>query len=526
MQPPVTVSLIRTDTVDNADWPSPAGMVPALNQEQQRAEATLVRAVNWATLIFIAVLSVLCGIWGYYHRAAAYEAAEAALERQRAAIAGHVTAVFRLSETFLAGADRWIAANPAMDPRFDPKFAQLVLDFQGVAHEAMLVRTVDADGTLNLVPPGDPLKKANVADRDYFRAAMSAPPGTIVISAPFVGRATGKWAIAVAKRLTKPTEGLAVVFVAAELSLFDALFESHHRPEGCVISLIRRDGTLLARSGVAPDRLGRNVSRSAVFVSGLSRSEQGVVRGAVTEEGGGDGIISYGVLPGYPLLLTVAQSTAAVEAATWRTLYLVTGALLALTTLLLLARWRVVLLLRRLSQHRQLLGVLASQDHLTGIMNRRRFLEACDEAFHRVQRYGENCSFIVLDIDHFKDINDRYGHPAGDAVLKHLVATCKECLRGSDYLGRLGGEEFGVLLPNTGLEGAAQLAERMRRRIEDGATEWNNASMKITASFGLTEISAADPNFEAVFGRADHSLYEAKSLGRNRICRAEWRGNA
>ena len=249
-------------------------------------------------------------------------------------------------------------------------------------------------------------------------------------------------------------------------------------------------------------------------------ADQGVI---VTQASYTDNIpklLAYGRIAKYPLVVAVSESIGAIEQETRRNAYTVAVALLVITLAALLARWRVLLLFEKLSDNRRMLGVLASQDHLTSAMNRRRFLEVCDEAMSRARRYREKLAFVIIDIDHFKHINDDYGHPAGDFVLKSFAATCRECLREVDHFGRLGGEEFGILLPNTNLEGAEQLAERIRLRVEATEIIWNGTPLHLTASFGITELTEADATFDTAYVRSDKALYRAKELGRNRTCSA------
>jgi len=161
---------------------------------------------------------------------------------------------------------------------------------------------------------------------------------------------------------------------------------------------------------------------------------------------------------------------------------------------------------------------LAVTDALTGLSNRRRITEATEEAFRKAQRYELPTGFILLDLDHFKQINDTYGHDSGDAVLQILAKALSGQIRDCDLLGRFGGEEFVVLLPETGVEGARLLAERLRRTIEaleivlpDGGT------LRVTASFGVSAVLPGDGEGRAALKRADRALYRAKNSGRNGV---------
>src|SRR5204863_10164224 len=119
----------------------------------------------------------------------------------------------------------------------------------------------------------------------------------------------------------------------------------------------------------------------------------------------------------------------------------------------------------------------------------------------------------MFDIDHFKDINDRYGHLCGDAVLAAVGARMREVLRGNDLKCRYGGEEFLVLLPETPMEGARRVADTLQRALAEMAVRWNDATLNITASFGVTTALPSDVDSHGIIGRADAALYRAKAQG-------------
>jgi diguanylate cyclase (GGDEF)-like protein/PAS domain S-box-containing protein len=159
---------------------------------------------------------------------------------------------------------------------------------------------------------------------------------------------------------------------------------------------------------------------------------------------------------------------------------------------------------------------LASIDILTGTYNRRRFMELAKLEEERCRRYGHPLSILMMDIDHFKQINDTFGHAAGDEVLRQFALTCSTVLRQHDVLGRLGGEEFAAFLPETGIEGARITAERLRITVANLRIPWNTQTLQFTISVGVTSLHNQE-NFDAALHRADQALYEAKAKGRNRV---------
>lgn len=156
---------------------------------------------------------------------------------------------------------------------------------------------------------------------------------------------------------------------------------------------------------------------------------------------------------------------------------------------------------------------LAQHDGLTGLLNRRQVLRQGEQEFERAKRYHTPLSIVSFDIDHFKEINDEFGHAEGDKVLKCVGNICKDVVRGSDFVGRLGGEEFLIVLSHSEKEGALKFAERVRERLSQDVN--HHLRCTVTASFGVVQMSANDTDFESLLQRADIAMYHAKSHGRN-----------
>jgi diguanylate cyclase (GGDEF)-like protein len=163
---------------------------------------------------------------------------------------------------------------------------------------------------------------------------------------------------------------------------------------------------------------------------------------------------------------------------------------------------------------------LATTDFLTGISNNRSFFETGEREIQRARRYGRPLGVLMFDIDHFKRINDTYGHAAGDQVLVAIAAACRNFLRDIDIFGRLGGEEFAILLPETDLAGGRATAERLRSAIAETGIEAGAATLHVTISLGVSVLFPDDERIEQVLKRADDAMYEAKRGGRNRTMTA------
>ena len=161
---------------------------------------------------------------------------------------------------------------------------------------------------------------------------------------------------------------------------------------------------------------------------------------------------------------------------------------------------------------------MAITDELTGIANRRCLIQVGEQELQRIRRSSEPLCVIMIDIDNFKHINDTYGHPAGDAVIQAAARVCAESVREIDTVGRMGGEEFAIILPLTDQAGATELAERLRGRISETVVPWGaDGEIRFTVSMGVAEFKPHVFDFASLLGMADQGLYRAKNLGRNRV---------
>lgn len=169
--------------------------------------------------------------------------------------------------------------------------------------------------------------------------------------------------------------------------------------------------------------------------------------------------------------------------------------------------------------HRQARALerLLREDDLTGAASRRHFMERLELECARVARYGRTCTLALADLDHFKSVNDRYGHAGGDAVLRHVATLWSAQVRSADLVGRLGGEEFAILFTDTALDDAAVVVERAREAVARRPALFGDTAIAATASFGLADTATAGSDPKRLFDAADRALYRAKALGRNRV---------
>jgi diguanylate cyclase (GGDEF)-like protein len=172
---------------------------------------------------------------------------------------------------------------------------------------------------------------------------------------------------------------------------------------------------------------------------------------------------------------------------------------------------------------------LATTDGMTGIYNRRHFLKLADREWHRARRYRRPLSFLMIDIDYFKSINDNFGHEMGDQMIVHLANLARECKRETDVLARIGGEEFALLLPEADLREARALAERLREEVAENPLVASLHRIPATVSVGVATACATMMEISDLMKASDHALYDAKRRGRNRVicfaagdCNSSW----
>ncbi len=168
-----------------------------------------------------------------------------------------------------------------------------------------------------------------------------------------------------------------------------------------------------------------------------------------------------------------------------------------------------------LEQARRQLDVLATRDDLTGLHNRRHFMSRVEAEWDRAKRYGNSAALLLIDVDHFKQVNDRHGHLCGDELLRRIAAAAADLLRQPDLLARYGGEEFVVFLPHTDTLGAIDVAERLRERVKGLVLDWAGQRVTTSVSIGVAPLRLEMASIDWLLHEADTALYTAKAEGRN-----------
>lgn len=481
------------------------------------------RALRNVKLLASVFLISLWGFFAYWAVASRQETlakTEVGLVQMTHAVEQYARNVVKLAELFQATAERWLDANVSTNPSTDPGFVDLIDDFRRRTAGLIDIRMVTASGDLFYLP-GDPQRPLdNVSDREYFKAAMGAKPGVQHIGVPVISRVSGGWRLPITTRMKRPHHGLEVINASVSLGEMTETFENERpKPLGS-ISLWRDDGILLARGPHSDDVIGKPLARQgSTHLDRITREPSGVFFSPDSPVDGAQRFVSFKRLDGLPLIVVV---TATLDDALepWRR-----QVIMAAIVLLLVTVWGAVFsrqlvdALRRLAANTRELERLATVDALTGLYNRRHFMETGTHEQARTHRYGSPMALIVVDADGFKQINDTWGHPAGDRVLKGLAHVMLDSVRDQDTVGRLGGEEFAVILPETDQAGAVAIAERMRAAVQAMtlAIADDGTALGVTVSVGIATVDNHNDSFEAALGRADKALYRAKELGRNRV---------
>ncbi|NSL53415.1 GGDEF domain-containing protein [Uliginosibacterium aquaticum] len=472
--------------------------------------------------LWLSMFALLAVMWGLVlvfsgmYRDRLLSDATRELEQLNSVVTQHTLALLKSVETDLRVVDLWLQAHVNSDPLTDPAFLALLEELRRLSGDLIDLRLLSSDGTVHPGADAAGSGPVNVSDRDYFKAQLGHGERRLYIGSPVVRRTTGTWGIPISWRLENERAGLKMVVAVVELDRLIKPHEQWRLKEWGGLLLVRADGRLLSRAPMDPAMLGKDVSGSPNFPR-FHTAERGHFESDGRFSDGVRRIVSFEHLPDKSLFVVATRGfDEALEPyfATRRLVFTVAGVLSVLALAFAGFMHRIQRSLFKAQHHIQR---LAMEDELTGVMNRRAFFLQAGREFARVSRAKGRLSLLMMDIDHFKQINDRHGHAVGDEVLAALPALWAQALRRGDLLGRLGGEEFGVLLPDTGPEGAAEIAERLRALSARSRPSSRVAALEVTISIGVASSTPADADWQAILARADAALYRAKATGRNRV---------
>ncbi|MGH8855893.1 MAG: sensor domain-containing diguanylate cyclase [Telluria sp.] len=495
-------------------------------------------AVRYAILLLALFCMLLVAVqaWSAWTaRASRLAESAAATSNMAGALAAQAESTIRIVDTVLAGVVERVEQDgmaPARAERMREHLRTMVKEVKEL-HGLFIY---GPNGSW-LVTSLDREISGNNADREYFQYHRAHPDRGLHLGPPIRSRSTGVWILPVSRRIDNADGSFAGVALGTiRIDFFADLYDSFDVGKEGAILLGLDNGTVIYRHPFNEKLIGSSVAHSPIFQHYKS---QGPV-GSATARSGIDGVervYSYRHLDRLPLLVSTARSQREVLAE-WRqsTLLMSAGTLLVVVMLTLVGarlvrqimirdelEGELVIAKERLQARNRELTVLATNDGLTGIANRRHFEDILPLELNRSKRTGAPLSLVLLDVDFFKKYNDRYGHVAGDECLRQVASTlCAGLARPTDLVARYGGEEFAIILPSTGQVGARYVAERLRLAVMDLAIVHADSPSGIaTISAGACTFHAAageDGEQEAFVRRADALLYRAKSTGRNRVC--------
>jgi diguanylate cyclase (GGDEF)-like protein len=390
----------------------------------------------------------------------------------------------------------------------------ILFDHAATTQHFGAIQVFDATGRLTidastLDPPPE-----NRGDEDYFKVHRDNPDVGLFISKPMLHR--GAFAIVLSRRINAPDgHFLGVVAGSIRFSYFHDLFGRLNLEPGDSITVLRRDRTIIMRTPFDLDVIGKNLNGRSGWNPG-NLPEGGAYLGV----GPVDAIPRLYVrrVSASPLIVIVGKPLDSIFGL-WRTEAIRIGAItLALIVLALAATLLLAREIGRRAQAESRLEELASTDALTGLKNRRRFDATIESEWRRAMRNTSPISLLMIDADHFKAFNDRFGHQAGDQLLVGIAICITDSVRrGGDCAARYGGEEFAVLLPGQTTADAMRVAETIRLKVQ----EWSNGPEHTTVSVGVASVTPVAPmDWPALVSAADKALYAAKAGGRNRCAAA------
>lgn len=410
---------------------------------------------------------------------------------------------------------------PGLDA-LSPAMRQLVLfDRAATARDMGVMIVLDARGDITEDIDAIPPRKGNYADREYFQIHRERADIGLFIGKTIVSRLTGETMLPFSRRISKADGSFdGVVLGSLKLSYFIHLFDRIGLGEQGAINLYLRDGTRLLRYPYDAADIGVNIAGAPTFERFVSARSGSFVGTSVRD--GVERLYTFTQVGDLPLVLNVALSTREVGAE-WRTKALSIGAMVVvlcgLTAGLTLLFGRE---LKRRAAVETKLAHLSQTDALSGLPNRRRFDEVFVRAWKSARRTGKPLSLLLVDADHFKRYNDRYGHAVGDTVLKGLAQCLADSVdRPDDLVARVGGEEFALLLPHTDETNALRVAAKVHKQVASLAFDASGIRAgAVTVSIGLAAASDRDAEAADLYRNADKALYAAKAAGRNRTERA------
>ncbi len=385
---------------------------------------------------------------------------------------------------------------------------------------------IDSKGRLTYSSLGSTSKRIDLKDREHFKIHKENPSeDNLYVSKPVLGRLSGIWTIQLTRPILNNGSFEGVIVLSIPVSYFTDFFEKIDIGKEGLISLIGFDGAPRVAAGRQVEDIIKYNTRALSKAAEInSLSEKSGYYYGVGLISGRPVITAYRKINDAHLNVLVEISESEILAPYYRIrnhLLILASAATALIFLVTLFFFKSIQVVFKRYEHLKItnreLTDRVTIDSLTQVKSRGSFYEDLQLAFSLVDSRHPQLGALVIDIDHFKDVNDFYGHPVGDLVLKEVASICKNALREHDIIGRLGGEEFGVILAPIDIPQALGVAEKIRRSVEEARINTPKGIVKVTISIGVACVDHSIRCPDELVERADDASYEAKRSGRNKV---------
>ncbi|MDR3436063.1 diguanylate cyclase [Telmatospirillum sp.] len=492
-----------------------------LRRIDRPGEYRAARIVAWATGLSVAVIWTIAVAALLEARKVSIANEKEVIERMAAVVEEQTRNELAKIQLFLNLVRSRYQQHFGLNPRRDSELEQYAEELRRSSNHQIDVSLVSDTGESYQINTPDAPALASVSDRDYFIAQRDQTTRGFFIGMPHIDPISGIWTLTMSTPLPGTPGGISLVAATINLHALEALYEAGRPKPNGSIALLSWDGNLLARAPADSRLIGKPLNVGEVWNKYLPAAQRGVVHITDSLVGPSDKLLAYVGLADFPLVVIVTTPVDDVLNQ-WRgflSAVIRIGSLL--TAMILFLAHHLIFRISELSQTRNELEKMALTDSLTGLSNRRNFWNHGQILIARLSRHPSVLSVLSLDLDHFKSINDRFGHAAGDEALRYFSRVLHTSLRLSDTAARLGGEEFSVLLPDTTIANAQILAERIRRNVSQTPVRVGDVTFFISVSIGVTGTVDTEISLERLLARADRALYQAKESGRNRCVAIE-----
>ena len=481
----------------------------------QSAGRNAVRNFWFLTALFLFALTTTYVVWCRHEHQDAIAHAQSDLQEYLATSAHQAQQILLAAEVLGSAVDRWMAVLPRSDARAPHTLMDLLATFEHRTLSVVEMSVLDSCGTI-ATSRGEDETWSTALSLELMAHMISVPPGTrLAVPVQMKTEGETRFTLAVSSAQSRARMVTLLTAYNADQMLWPHGLRRHN--PNVALSLWRLDGTRLStESSIAGPDL-RDPAHAALWRAAAT-DETGVMLSGADALGGGRYAVAFARLSDWPLVVVATVPLAPLLQAWWQQAILVLFLLVLVFVATLSYATLRVRALREFSSHAELMAEMAQTDQLTGVANRRHVWDAGNALVARTLDSGRSCALLMVDVDHFKRINDSFGHEIGDRTLRALAARLEQNARIGDLVGRIGGEEFCVLLQDADQHEAGLAAERLRRAVDEAPVLdlGGGRAIRLTISVGVATILPGD-TLDRLAHRADDALYAAKAAGRNRV---------